>query len=475
MGTPQLRVELFSAYNAEATRGARAAAKVVRGRTTRAARDSRMIPPMAALRNLPAGPRLPPAVQSAWYGLAPFSFFDAGRRRYGDVFTVRAMGLVWTVLADPAAVREVFTGDPAVLYSGEANLALRPLIGIRNVLLLDGPEHLRRRKLLLPPFHGERMQAYRAIMAQATRRELDAWPVGRPQGALRHLQAITFEVIMRAVFGLGEADRLGPLAMRMRAVLDWVQGPQAIVRFALQGPEGLIGHAPFQRMVTAVDAEVFAEIERRRAAPDLAAREDILCMLLLARDEDGRALEDREVRDELLMLLTAGHETTAATLAWAIHFLARDPSAQERLAAGEAGFADAVVQETLRLRPPIALVARVLKAPLTVAGHALPAGATVAPSPLLIHRDRSIYPEPGAFRPDRFLAAKPGAYSWIPFGGGVRRCIGAAFAQMEARVVLEEVFGRFRVRPYRRRREGVGRRGIVLIPRRGGRVILEPR
>src|SRR4051794_9950875 len=430
---------------------------------------------MTAPMDLPRGPRLPPALQSAWYGLAPLSFFDAARRRYGDVFTIRAMGVVWTVLADPAAVRELFTGDPAVLYSGEANLALRPFIGTRNVLLLDGREHLRRRKLLLPPFHGARMQAYCEIMTHATRRELALWPAGRPQAALRHMQTITFEVMMRAVFGLDDADRLGSLAVRTRSALDWVQGPQAIARFALRGPEGVIAHAPFQRMVAAVDAEVFAEIARRREVTELAAREDILSMLLLARDEDGRTLEDREIRDELLTLLTAGHETTAATLAWAIHFLARDPSAQDRVAAGETGFVGAVVQETLRLRPPLALVARVLKAPLTVAGHALPAGAIVAPSPLLIHRDPAIYPNPAAFRPDRFLSGNPSAYGWIPFGGGVRRCIGASFAQMEARVVLEEIFGRFRARPWRRRGEAIGRRGIVLVPHRGGRVILDPR
>jgi cytochrome P450 len=228
-------------------------------------------------------------------------------------------------------------------------------------------------------------------------------------------------------------------------------------------------------MTAAVDEAVFAEIARRRAAPGLADREDILSLLLLARDEDGRGLEDRDVRDELLTLLTAGHETTAATLAWALHFLARDPSAQERLAAGTPGFAEAVVQETLRVRPPLAIVVRVLKAPVTIGAHTLPAGATVAPSPLLIHRDPGIFPDPDAFRPDRFLEAKPPAYGWIPFGGGVRRCIGAAFAQMEARVVLEQIFTRFRARPTHQRREATGRRGIVLIPLRGGRVVLEPR
>ncbi|WP_037496552.1 cytochrome P450 [Solirubrobacter soli] len=418
---------------------------------------------------------LPPTLQSAWYGLAPLSFFDAARRRYGDVFTVRVMGMTWTVLADPEAVRDVFNGDPAALFSGEANLPLRPLIGTRNLLLLDGAQHLRRRKLLLAPFHGARMQAYRPLVERAARRELDAWPVGRPQGALAHMQAITFEVILRAVFGLGDADQLGPLSERLRVVLDWVQSPRAIVRFALHGPEGLIDHAPFQRMVGAVDEEVFGEIARRRADPGLASREDILSLLLLARDEDGRGLEDRDVRDELLTLLTAGHETTAAMLAWAVHFLARDPAAQERLAAGTPGFVDAVVQETLRLRPPIALVARVLKTPVKLGANTLPAGTIVAPSPLLIHRDPAIHPDPASFRPDRFTGTRPPAYGWIPFGGGVRRCIGAAFAQLEGRVVLEEIFTRFRARPPRQRREPVGRRGIVLVPLRGGRIVLEPR
>jgi cytochrome P450 family 135 len=424
---------------------------------------------------LPPGPRLPAALQSAWYWFAPYSFLEGARRRYGDVFTIRAMGLVWTVLADPATVREVFTGDPAVLRSGEANTSLRPLIGVRNLLMLDGAEHLHRRKLLLPPFHGERLHAYREIIVQAARRELGTWRTGRPEAALGHMQAITFEVIMRAVFGLEEAERLGRLATRLRTVLDWAQGPWAILRFALHGPDGLLGHVPFQRMVAAVDEEIHAEIARRRADPGLAAREDILSMLLLARDAQDDGLGDHEIRDELLALLTAGHETTAAALAWAVHLLAADPSAQERLAAKEPGFADAVVQETLRLRPPLALVARVVRGPVMLADHPLPSGATVAPSPLLIHRSPSLYPEPDAFRPERFLGVRPGAYTWVPFGGGVRRCIGAAFAQLEAQVVLEEVFAGFRARPCGRRREGVGRRGIVLIPRRGGRLVLEPR
>ena len=424
---------------------------------------------------LPPGPKLPRALQTVWYALAPFSYFDCARRRYGDVFTVRAMGVEWTVLADPAAVAEIFTGDPEALYSGEANVRLRPLIGTRNLLLLDGDEHMRRRKLLLPPFHGRRVQAYAEIVADAAARELATWPTRRPEPALRHMQTITFEVIMRAVFGLAESDRLGPMATRLRDVLDWVQKSARDRAVRPARPRRPDRPCPFQRMVAPLDTEIFNEIARRRTAPDLEARDDILSLLLLARDDDQQPLEDRDVRDELLTLLTAGHETTAATLAWAIHFLARDPAAQARLARAEDGFADAVVQETLRLRPPIALVARVLKQPLTVAGHALPIGATVAPCAVLIHRDPARYPNPETFRPDRFLHDKPGTYTWIPFGGGVRRCIGAAFAQMEARVVLSELFRSYEVRPAGTRPERIGRRGIVLTPHRGGRVVLERR
>jgi cytochrome P450 len=419
--------------------------------------------------------RLPPAVQSAWYGLSPYSFFDRARRRHGDIFTIRILGERWTVVADPAVVRELFTGDPEILYSGEANLPLRGLIGTGNLLLLDGDKHLRRRKLLLPPFHGERMQAYGRIMADATDRELSAWPTGRAGPSLVHTQAITFEVIMRAVFGVEEGQQMGALGTALRDVLDWAQSARTMVRFALRGPEALVTHPPFLRRIAPVDREIHAEIARRRGDPDLEQRTDILSLLLQARYEDGTGLPDADVRDELVTLLVAGHETTASTLAWAIHFVARDPGLQEWLAAKEEGLAEAVVQETLRLRPAVPLVVRLLKAPMVVAGRTLPAGTRLTPSSLLIHRDPAIYPEPLTFRPDRFLGTKPGTYDWIPFGGGVRRCIGAAFAQMEARVVLERLTERFTITPYRAQAERVGRRGIVLIPHRHGRVVLEPR
>jgi cytochrome P450 family 135 len=430
---------------------------------------------MATSRDLPGGPRLPTALQGLWYGLAPYGFFEAARRRHGDVFTVRIPGATWTVLADPSAIREVFTGDPDVLWSGEANEALSPLIGRRNLLLLDGADHLRRRRVLLPPFHGARMREYRETMAQAADRELDAWPPGRPEAMLVHAQAITLDVIMRAVFGLAEGPQLERLAGLLRRILDYTQSWAAMLRFALHGPEAFAAHPPFARMVDPLDEALLGEIAHRRRAEDLARRGDILSLLLLARDEDGAPLPDRDVRDELLTLLVAGHETTAATLAWAVHQLARDRPAQDRLAAGEPGFADAVVAETLRLRPPVPLVVRRLKAPLTIGGRALPAGATVAPCAILVHRDPALHEDPAAFRPDRYLGQAPAGAGWLPFGGGVRRCIGAAFAQLEACVVLERLTQRFVVRPDRGRPERVGRRGIVLVPNRGGRVVLEPR
>jgi cytochrome P450 len=419
--------------------------------------------------------RLAPVLQALWYGAAPYSFFDRARRRHGDVFTMRIIGEDWTLVADPALVREIVTADPEVVHAGEANQVGSALIGTRNLLTLDGSEHLRRRKLLLPPFHGERMQAYRGLMVEAADRELDAWPRGRPEPALRHMQDITFEVILRAMFGLDEAARVGQLGRSLRAVLDWVQTPRIMAMFLIRGPQWLDTYAPFRRMVDDLDRQVLGEIARRRQAPDLDRREDILSLLLLARSEDGEGLPDRDVRDELLALLAAGHETTASALAWALHFLARDPVSQERLRAGEAGFAEAVVQETLRLRPPLPFVVRLLKGPLTVGGRELPAGTRLVPSSALIHRDPAIYPDPEAFRPQRFLGAKPGTYEWLPFGGGVRRCIGAAFAQVEARVVLERVIARCSVRPYCARPEGIGRRGMVLIPRRHARVVLEDR
>ena len=437
---------------------------------TTAERPSRAAAPTGIL---PPGPRRPGVLQSLEYALDPYGYFQRAHRRFGDVFTVHVVGEEWVILAHPDAVREVFGHGPDDLDSGEANFPLRPVLGTRNVLLLDGAEHLRRRKLVLPPFHGERMKAYAEIISGVVRRDLRNWPVGEPFPVLSHMQAITFEVIMRAVFGVHEAARLDRLKLILREFLSWTTDWRRAAVFGFLGPDRVMGLRGFRRQLAAVDAEVLGEIARRRGAGDLAEREDVLSLLLQGRDEDGRPLSDRELRDELVTLLVAGHETTAAALAWALGELADHPRLQDRLVGREEGLSEAIVTETLRLHPPVPLGSlRRLRRPLRIAGHDLPAGATVAACSVLVHRRPDLYERPDEFVPDRFLGAKPAAGGWLPFGGGVRRCVGAAFAQFEARLVLEEVARRFTLAPPPGRRPiGVGRRGIVLVPRRGRRLV----
>lgn len=427
---------------------------------------------MTAAAGLPPGPSLPPAVQTLWYGFDPYGFFGANHRRYGDAFTVRIMRDTWVMLADPEDVRDVFAHGPEELNSGEANLALRPIIGTRNVLLLDGNEHLARRRMVLPPFHGERMRTYAELIAAATEREMASWPLDRPLELLPRMQAITFEVILRAVFGLESAAEVERLRALLSAFMGWTTNMRRSLVFALLGPDRLMAMRGFRRQLAPVDAAVYEVISRRRAAGDAAEREDVLSMLLLARDETGDGLSDEDLRDELVTLLVAGHETTATTLAWAAHELARAPGLQARLADGEHGYTDAVVSETLRLHPPLPLVVRRLRTPLRVAGHDLPAGATVAPCTVVLHRRADLYPDPQEFRPERFIDGRPPAGAFLPFGGGVRRCIGAAFASFEARIVLEQLAARFVMSPDHPRRERVARRGVLIVPGRGARVRL---
>ena len=421
---------------------------------------------------LPPGPRAPVAVQTLHYGLAPYAYFESAHRTYGDVFTVRPMGETWVILAHPDAVRELYTHGPDEVDSGVANMALRPLLGTRNVLLLDGPEHLRRRKLVLPPLHGERMREYEGVIREAARREIATWPLGRPEATLPRMHAITLHVVLRTVFGVEEGPRLEKLGALLRRLTSWTTDARRALVFGFLGPDRLMGLEGFRRQAAAVDAELHAEIARRRAAADLSERADILSLLLQARDEDGTGLTDSELRDELMTLLVAGHETTAAALSWALIELARQPAAQARLAAGEPGLADAAVTETLRLHPPVPLGSlRRLRGPMTIAGWDLPAGATVASCSLLIHRRPDVHEQPAEWRIDRFLGVRPPAGGWLPFGGGVRRCVGAAFAQFEARTVLDELVRTWELRPAPAPSRGTARRGIVIVPRGGGPVV----
>ena len=422
---------------------------------------------------LPPGPRMPAPLQTLAWIARPVPFLRRVHAEFGDVFTMRLItGGRWVMLAHPDHVREVFTGPADVLRAGEANRILLPIVGPHSVLLLDGPEHLRQRRLLLPPFHGERMQRYVDAMVEATEREVATWRPGEPIALTPRMQRITLEVILRTVFGVRDVGEVAHLRRVLDELLAYAVVPQRLVLLALLGGERLTRLPGLERAKRPVDEALRGEIARRRVAPDLRERDDVLSLLLQAHDEDGEGLSDEELRDELITLLVAGHETTANALGFAFERLLRHPGALAR-AAAEPEYADAVVTETLRLRPVLALVARRLREPMTIAGHDLPAGAEVAPSILLVHRRPDLYPQPDVFRPERWLpgegGAKPGTYTWLPFGGGIRRCLGASFALVEMRTVLRTVLGRVRLETVDGAADGTARRAITLTPARGAR------
>ncbi|MEA2390602.1 MAG: cytochrome family, partial [Solirubrobacteraceae bacterium] len=330
---------------------------------------------------LPAGPRTPAALQAARWVLRPIAFMEECAHRYGDAFTIE-IGTAgkFVFLTHPDAVKEVFTGDPDVLHAGEANAILEPVVGSSSVLLLDGPRHMRHRRLMLPPLHGERMQRYGELMSKIAHDEIDSWPGDATLEVVPRMRAVTLEVIMRTVFGVREADRLDRLRSALSAMIDQTGSALRLFAVATMGPERFARQrwTGFPAAMERVDALLLDEVRRRRDEPDLADREDILSLLLSARDEDGEGLSDGELRDELVTLLVAGHETTATALSWALERLVRHPEAlrrlQDEVEGGEEAYVDAVVKETLRLRPVLPIVNRRLTAPFEVAGHALPAG-----------------------------------------------------------------------------------------------------
>jgi len=421
---------------------------------------------------------MPRALQTAiWFGNAQW-MLDQCAARFGETFTLRILNEgTWVVLSRPDDLKQVFTGDPSVFHAGEGNQILLPILGENSVLLLDDAGHLEQRKLLLPPFHGKRMERYAQLMAEIAAAEIDSWPRGEPYALRPRMQALTLEIILRAVFGLGEGERLERLRAELRRLLDIVTNPRMMLFPALLGPRRLARMKLFQRDVARVDGPIYEEIAERRREGHLDERDDILSLLLQARHEDGAPMTDVELRDELMTLLVAGHETTATALAWAIERLIRHPDKLGRLTQevreGGTEYLDAVITETLRLRPVISLVARRLTQPVAIGGWELPAGVTVSPSIYLVHRRADIYPDPERFIPERFIDTPPGTYTWIPFGGGVRRCLGASFAQFEMRVVLAELVQRRQLAPARTESEQVKRRAITETPRRNTEVIIK--
>jgi cytochrome P450 family 135 len=429
------------------------------------------------VKGLPPGPRMPRALQTAIWSRQAQWFLEQSRVRFGPMFSVKiAYEGDWVVLADPELVKQVFTGDPKVFHAGEGNQILRPILGDNSVLVLDEKKHIGQRKLLLPPFHGERMQAYGEKMTEIAAREIESWPTGVPYKLRPRMQAITLEIIIETVFGVHERERTEPLRAALRDFLDLTTDPRFLLPVVLAGPERIRRLPFFARRIDRVDELIHREIADRRRAPDLGERDDILSMLVGAEHEDGSPMGEAEIRDELLTLLVAGHETTATALSWAVERLARHPEKLERLraevAAGEDAYLTATIQETLRLRPVIVIVVRKLTEAVEIGGYELPAGAGVTPCIHLIHRDPNIYPDPDRFLPERFIDNPPGTYTWIPFGGGVRRCLGAAFAQFEMAVVLRELVRRHRIEPANPASERNYRRAITETPRHDAEVVL---
>jgi cytochrome P450 len=417
-----------------------------------------------------------PVQTAIWFRQAQ-RFLRTCHARYGDTFRLQiAYEGTWVFLSNPDDVKQVFTGDPKLLHAGEANRILLPVVGPQSLLLLDEDAHMEHRRLLLPPFHGQRMKQYGELMADIAAREIDTWPTGEPYKLRPRMQAVTLEIILRAVFGVQEGERLERLRFELRRLLDTLTDPRQAFFLIALGPQRIRDFGPFKRRIARVDSLIYAEIADRRRAEDLSEREDILSLMLQARHEDGSPMSDQELRDELVTLLVAGHETTATALAWAVERLVRHPSKLERLTAEVADdkeeYLTAVIQETLRLRPVITLVNRTLKAPMEFAGYELPAGVKVAPCIYLVHRRPDVYPEPDRFLPERFLERPPGTYTWIPFGGGVRRCLGGAFAQFEMQVVLRELVRRRTLKPARDGDERVFRRAITETPRHDAEVLV---
>ena len=430
--------------------------------------------------SLPPGPRGPAVLQALRLGRDPIGFVVELQRRYGDVFSLAFPGFGRLIyVAEPGLVKEVFTGDPTRFHAGEANATvLEPALGPNSVLTLDEDEHMRQRKLLLPPFHGQSVRRYGELIREIAERDIETWPIGEPFALRTHTQAITLEVILRAVFGVRDADRftrarrlMAEFAARSHAVLVFPFLRRSFGRFS--------PWARFLRARAGLDEFIYEEIELRRSEPSATDRDDVLSLLLRATHDDGSPMSDEELRDELVTVLGAGHETTATALAWALERLLRSPRALQRLresiAAGEIEYLDAAIKETLRARPVIMDVARKLTAPAEIGGYTIPAGMFVMPAIAALHYREDLFPEPDEFRPERFLEGQGEGYSWIPFGGGIRRCIGAAFAEYEMRIILRAILERAELRAADPRPERVRVRNITLAPQRGARIVLERR
>ena len=440
-----------------------------------------MIPSSApATAALPPGPGFPMWMQALLWQFRFEQFATFCRRRYGDFYTLKLpVSRQLLAVSDPDAIKAVFADRGEVTHAGEGNSILEPILGKFSLLTLDGAEHTRQRRLVHPPFHGSKMQGYADVIRDVTNDTVDSWPLNTPFPLRPSTQLLTLRVILRTVFGIvegAEMDHMETLISRVVAPSNGSLGALALLRRDF-GPWRI--YSTFLQNRQALDDALYAEIGARRNAPDLAGRDDILSILLMARDEDGQPMSDVELRDELMTLLLAGHETTATALAWFFDLVLHAPPVLERLQAEartpETTYLDAAISETLRVRPVVAMVARKLQADLQVGPYLAPRGTVVAPNIFLTHRRPDLYADPLEFRPERFLEDKPETYSWLPFGGGIRRCIGADFALMEMRVAIPEILRRVDIRAASPRREKIERRAVTLAPGTGTRVVVSRR
>ena len=429
--------------------------------------------------SLPPGPGPIPLNVLGWT-LRPVPFMEQCRTRYGDRFTVD-LGPPegkWIFLTQPDEIREMFSAPADVLHPGEGARVLEPVVGPRSVLLLDGAEHLAQRKLMLPAFHGERMRALTGVMDEVAAAEVAGWRPGTPFSLHERTQALTLEVILRAVFGMAAGPQLDELRTTLKQLLDLGASPLTLLPLFRRNLGRLTTWQRFVEVRDRADALILALIEERRRTGEDG--DDVMTMLLAARDEAGQPMTDRELRDELVTLLVAGHETTASALSWGFEQLVRAPDTLARVTdaavAGDTAYLEATVKEILRRRPvlPIAQPRRI-KQPVEIGGQRYEPGPALIGCIYLVHHDARLYPEPYAFRPERFLDGTPGKFGWIPFGGGVRRCLGASFAQLEMRIALKAILEQVEVASALDGREGIGRRSITLSPRRGTPISVRPR
>ncbi len=429
---------------------------------------------------LPPEPSYSPLSQTLRWSFRPLPFMQECRERYGDAFSVKFVSFErpMVMISDPAAIKALYTERAHGLPPGR-EILLTPIVGPHSVLVLEGADHLAHRKLMLPAFHGERMRSYAPLVEEIVAAEVDSWPLGGRFPIHPRMQAVTLEVILRVVFGVAEGERLERLRVLLTEVLEQTASPfTQLIGLATRR----FGGRPWMRFegkLRAVDELLYEEIAEHRRREDLAERDDMLSLLMTARFEDDSAMSDEDLRDQLMTLLLAGHETTATALAWTFDLLLRHPRElarlRETLEAGEEEYLRATISESLRLRPVVPLAGRRLAAPLEAGGVTLPEGTDVTPAIWLAHTRAESYPEPFAFRPERFLSDPPDTYAWIPFGGGIRRCLGAAFAEFEMRIVLREVLTRCELRKADPRPERIARRNITLSPKAGTPVVLTAR